>query len=117
MPDSRLINWNEKDQAAIIAETELFVAEILRRNHPIDTFIDPSFTHLNKRNARLYGIKFPNSEKMTRVQIERGGRHGGILGPGQYHDGNRQWSRYATRAPWCLVVGKHFRRPSAGTSP
>ena len=80
MPDSRLINWNEKDQAAIIAETELFVAEILRRNHPIDTFIDPSFTYLNKRNARLYGIKFPNSEKMTRVQIERGGRHGGILG-------------------------------------
>ena len=80
MPDSRLINWNEKDQAAIIAETELFVAEILRRNHSIDTFIDPSFTYLNKRNARLYGIKFPNSEKMTRVQIERGGRHGGILG-------------------------------------
>ena len=62
-PDSRLINWNEKDQAAIIAETELFVAEILRRNHSIDTFIDPSFTYLNKRNARLYGIKFPNSEK------------------------------------------------------
>ena len=56
MPDSRLINWNEKDQAAIIAETELFVAEILRRNHSIDTFIDPSFTYLNKRNARLYGI-------------------------------------------------------------
>lgn len=80
MPDSRLINWNEKDLAAIIAETELFVAEILRENHSIETFIDPPFTYLNKRNARLYGIKFRNSDVMTRVAIERGGRHGGILG-------------------------------------
>ena len=80
MPDSRLINWNDKDLAAIIAETELFVAEILRKNHPIETFIDPAFTYLNKRNARLYGIPFSNSEKMARVSIKRGGRHGGILG-------------------------------------
>ena len=80
MPDSRLLKWNEKDLAAIIAETELFVAEILRENHPIETFIDPAFTYLNKRNARLYDIKFPNSEKMTRVKIKQGGRHGGILG-------------------------------------
>jgi hypothetical protein len=80
MPDSRLLNWNEKDLAAIVAETELFVAEILRENHPIETFIDPAFTYLNKRNAKLYEIKFPNSEKMTRVKIKPGGRHGGILG-------------------------------------
>ena len=80
MPDSRLLKWDEKDLAAIIAETELFVAEILRENHPIETFIDPAFTYLNKRNARLYDIKFPNSEKMTRVKIKQGGRHGGILG-------------------------------------
>ena len=80
MPDSRLLKWNEKDLAAIIAETELFVAEILRENHPIETFIDPSFTYLNKRNAKLYNIKFPNSDTMTRVDIKPGGRHGGILG-------------------------------------
>lgn len=79
MPDSRLINWNDKDLLAITAETELFVAEILRRNHPIETFIDPDFTYLNKRNAKLYGIKFPNSDTMARVDIEPGGRHGGIL--------------------------------------
>lgn len=80
MPDSRLLNWTAKDLDAVIAETELFVAEILRENHPIDTFIDPTFTYLNKRNARLYGIKFPNSDTMARVDIEPGGRHGGILG-------------------------------------
>ena len=32
MPDNRLLNWNENDLAAIVAETELFVAEILRDN-------------------------------------------------------------------------------------
>ena len=80
IPDSRLLKWNEKDLAAIIAETELFVAEILQENHPIETFIDPSFTYLNKRNAKLYNIKFPNSDTMARVDIKPGGRHGGILG-------------------------------------
>ena len=80
MPDSRLLNWNEKDLAAIIAETELFVTEILRENHSIETFIDPAFTYLNKRNAKLYGIKFPNSDKMKRVDLKKGGRYGGILG-------------------------------------
>ncbi|MGY8643807.1 MAG: DUF1592 domain-containing protein [Verrucomicrobiales bacterium] len=79
MPDTRLLNWNDKDLKAVTDETELFVAEILRKNHPIETFIDPDFTYLNKRNAKLYGIKHPNSDAMKRVQIERGGRRGGIL--------------------------------------
>ncbi|MEM7601210.1 MAG: DUF1588 domain-containing protein, partial [Verrucomicrobiota bacterium] len=45
----------------------------------VETFIDPDFTYLNKRNAKLYGIRFPNSDTMARVDIEPGGRHGGIL--------------------------------------
>ena len=80
MPDSRLLKWTEKDTQAVKAETNLFVAEILRQNHRIETFIDPTFTYLNQRNARLYGIEFPKSDTMTRVEIESGGRHGGILG-------------------------------------
>ncbi len=79
MPDTRLLNWNDKDLKAVTEETELFVAEILRKNHPLETFIDPDFTYLNKRNAKLYGIKHPNSDKMTRVDLKRGGRRGGIL--------------------------------------
>jgi hypothetical protein len=79
MPDPRLLKWTDKDLAAITAETELFVAEILRKNHPIETFIDPDFTYLNKRNAKLYGIDFPNTDTMKRVALEPGGRRGGIL--------------------------------------
>ncbi len=80
MPDNRLLNWTDKHTQAITAETELFVAEILRENHPIETFIDPTFTYLNQRNATLYDIEFPKSDTMTRVEIEPGARHGGILG-------------------------------------
>ena len=80
MPDSRLLKWTDKHTNAITAETELFVAEILRENFPIETFIDPNFTYLNQRNATLYNIEFPKSDTMTRVDIEPGGRHGGILG-------------------------------------
>ncbi len=35
----------------------LFVDEILRGNHPIETFIDPDFTYLNAGNA-AEAVKF-----------------------------------------------------------
>lgn len=58
----------------------MFVREILQKNLPLETFIDPDFTWLNKRNAKIYGIKFKGGDKMERVTLKRGGRHGGILG-------------------------------------
>ena len=79
MPDARLLKWVEKDLAAVTAETEMFVAEILRENHSIETFIDSDFTYLNRRNAKLYDIDFPKSDTMKRVKLARGGRRGGIL--------------------------------------
>ncbi|MEM9280507.1 MAG: DUF1592 domain-containing protein, partial [Verrucomicrobiota bacterium] len=80
MPDSRLLNWTDNHLEAVTAETEMFIAEILEKNHPIDTFIDPTFTYLNRYNAALYDIPFPKSDTMARIEIEPGGRHGGILG-------------------------------------
>lgn len=83
MPDERLIKrWVPQDMQAITQETQLFVAEILHQNLPMETFIDPDFTYLNKRNAKLYQIKNNNLDKdtMTRVNLPRGHRHGGILG-------------------------------------
>ncbi len=80
MPDPRLLKFTEKDLRAITEETRLFVDEILRENHPIETFIDPDFTYLNVRNARLYGIKDIKGDAMRRVSIPNGGRIGGILG-------------------------------------
>lgn len=80
MPDVRLLKWNDNYLNAIRAETELFIAEILRENHPLETFIDPDFTYLNRHNAKLYGHPFKGGNDMERVRLERGGRYGGILG-------------------------------------
>ncbi len=80
MPDTRLIpKWLTSDTQAITEETQLFVAEILRENLPLETFIDPDFTYVNRRNAKLYGMKI-SGDQMQRVALQRGGRYGGILG-------------------------------------
>lgn len=80
MPDPRLLKFTQKDRDAITEETRLFVDEILRKNHPIETFIDPEFTYLNAHNAQLYGIKDIQGDVMQRISLPKGGRNGGILG-------------------------------------
>ena len=80
MPDPRLLKFTDKDLMAITEETRLFVDEILRENHAIETFIDPGFTYLNARNARLYGIEGIKGDEMRRVSLENQGYAGGILG-------------------------------------
>ena len=80
MPDPRLLKFTDKDLKAITEETRLFVAEILHENHPLETFIDPGFTYLNVRNARLYGIADVSGDAMRRVPLKKNGRFGGILG-------------------------------------
>lgn len=83
MPDTRLLKWTDKDLRAVTLETEKFVAEILQKNHPIETFIDADFTYLNRRNANLYGIDFPKSDTLKRVTLSRSEpnarRRGGVL--------------------------------------
>ena len=79
MPDPRLLKWTDKDLAAIRSETEMFVAEILKENLPIETFIDADFTYLNRRNAKLYEIDFPKSDVMKRVELPADSDRGGIL--------------------------------------
>ena len=80
MPDPRLLKFTEKDLKAVTEETRLFVDEVFNENHPIETFIDPDFTYLNSRNARLYGIEGIKGDAMRRVSLHKGGRYGGILG-------------------------------------
>ena len=79
MPDPRLLKWTTKDLAAIQAETQMFVEEILKENLPLETFIDADFTYLNRRNAKLYDIDFGKSDQMKRVQLPADSIRGGIL--------------------------------------
>ncbi len=79
MPDPRLLQFGEPDREAMIAETELFFAEILRKNLPLATFIDPGFSYRNSRLNKIYGGSL-TGRQMRRVTFEAGGPHGGILG-------------------------------------
>ena len=79
MPDPRLLQFGEPDREAMVAETELLFTEILRRNLPVQAFIDPGFSYRSSRLNKVYGGDLAGTE-MRRVTFEPGGRHGGILG-------------------------------------
>ncbi len=79
MPDPRLLKFIDHDRRAMIDEAELFFAEIVRENHPLETFIDPGFSYRSARLNKIYGGDLQGNE-MRRVAFARGGRQGGILG-------------------------------------
>lgn len=81
MPDQKLLDFRPSDRTAMIAETERFFSEILSKNLPLETFISPDFTFLNKDLAtRIYGRSDVKSKSLTRVPVDKDGRYGGILG-------------------------------------
>ncbi len=79
MPDPRLLKFIDHDRRAMIDEAELFFAEIVSENHPVETFIDPGFSYRSARLNKIYGGDLQGND-MRRVAFARGGRHGGILG-------------------------------------
>ena len=81
MPDPKLLNFKETDRSAMTAETELFFKEILTKNLPIQTFIQPNFTFLNKDLAnRIYGRNDVKANKLVKVELAEDSPYGGILG-------------------------------------
>ena len=83
MPDPRLLNFNDNDRKGVIRETELFVGEILKKNLPLETFVDPDFTFLDQALAKkIYNRKDVKSKGFTRVSLEPGSPYGGIFGQG-----------------------------------
>ncbi|MHC4994608.1 MAG: DUF1592 domain-containing protein, partial [Planctomycetota bacterium] len=58
MPDERLLKFDDRDRQAMTDETEMFFLEILNKNLPVETFIDPDFTYLNDRLVKnIYQLK------------------------------------------------------------
>ena len=79
MPDPRLFFYYAAHRNGMTNEAEMFFSEILQENHRIDTFIDPDFSYRNKFLNGFYGDNLESPE-MQRVSLEKGARHGGILG-------------------------------------
>jgi len=79
MPDPRLTFYYQQHRRAMIWETEMFFAEILRENLSIDNFIDAGFSYRNEDSNLFYGGDLVGKE-MRRVAFAHGRRQGGILG-------------------------------------
>ena len=83
-PDPSLYpQFNEGVRAAMVKETELFFAEIVRDDRDVLDLLDGDFTYLDRNLAAFYGIKANFSRgrdkgEFVRVTLPKGER-GGIL--------------------------------------
>jgi hypothetical protein len=81
-PSPTLYNDYELDdplKLAAVAETRLFVAELLREDLPARNVVDSDFTFLNERLARHYGISGITGAKMRRVDLSPDSVRGGLM--------------------------------------
>ncbi len=84
MPD-RQFKFSAADEQSAKSEVEHLFFEMLKENRPMTDFIDPDFTWTSARLAKnVYGLKSGFDKKKAntihRVALQRGGRHGGVLG-------------------------------------
>jgi hypothetical protein len=92
MPDPKF-KFDDEATAVARKETEWFFSEILTKNLPMTTFIDPDFTFSTVDFCRrVYGFTPPDVQgqestlspdemkQFRRLTIDRGGRYGGLLG-------------------------------------
>ena len=77
--------FSEQLRAAMLKETKLFFAEIVREDRKILDILDADFTYVNAPLARHYGLangpkapKFRNNEDFVRVDL-KGTNRGGVL--------------------------------------
>jgi hypothetical protein len=79
-PDAKQFpSFNEPLRAAMLKETELFFAEIVREDRSILDLIDGNYTYLNEPLARHYGIADTNGNGMGQKPAKPGGQP--IRGP------------------------------------
>jgi hypothetical protein len=82
MPDGLLIsNFTDDDRQSMVRESELFFAEILSKNLPLETFIEPDFTFVNAALARkIYGIEGVKGDALKKTMLPEDSPYGGLLG-------------------------------------
>jgi mono/diheme cytochrome c family protein len=78
-PDPDLFpTFDEKLRSAMLQETELFFANLVREDRSIVDFIDADYTFVNERLAKHYGLSGVQGEQFRRVSLT-GTPRGGIL--------------------------------------
>lgn len=103
--------WGPELRDAMKAETRLFFEAMLKENRPLGDFLDASFTFLNERLAKHYGIDGVSGADFRRVDLTTAQR-GGILS----HASVLTVSSYPTRTS-PVIRGKYVLQNILGTPP
>src|SRR5262249_21218600 len=74
----RFRGFDDSLRAAMLKETELFFASIMREDRSLLDLLDAKYTFLNERLAKHYGIPDVKGEQFRRVALT-GDQRGGIL--------------------------------------
>ncbi len=73
-PDAKLFpTFDESLRQAMLQETQLFFAEIMREDRSILDFVDGNFTYLNGRLAQHYGIVDTKGNRVGKPKVVPGG--------------------------------------------
>ena len=79
-PDAALYpEYDERLGQAMVAETELFLAELIAENLSASNLIDSDFTFLNRRLAEHYGIDEVDDQYMRKVPLPDDSKRGGLI--------------------------------------
>ncbi len=84
-PDAKTFpDYDDALRASMQAETEAFFEHMIREDRSVLDFLDASYTFVNERLARHYGLKGIKGEAFQRVSLKGTGRsgvltHGAIL--------------------------------------
>ena len=78
-PDrKRFPSFDDDLRNAMLKETELFIASIIREDRSLVELLDSDFTFLNERLAKHYGIEGVQGDNFRKVKL-KGNQRGGIL--------------------------------------
>ena len=79
-PDEKLYpEFDDQLRQAMLAETRLFLRELIEKDLGARNFIKSDFTFLNRRLARHYGINDVSGERMRRVTLPKNSVRGGLM--------------------------------------
>lgn len=82
-PDRKLYKgFDPVVKQSMLAETHLFLEELLRENRPVSWLADADVTYVNSRLARYYGIPGVVGDTLQRVEVSGTSHRGGLLAQG-----------------------------------
>ncbi|MDE0692788.1 MAG: DUF1592 domain-containing protein [Gammaproteobacteria bacterium] len=85
-PDAGLYpEFDERLGQAMVAETELFLAQLIERNLGAANLVAADFTFVNRRLAEHYGLTGIEGQHMRRVPLPEDSVRGGLLSQASIH--------------------------------